>query len=341
MKHSRVTWLVLCFFVIGLVCSATSVFAQAKQVTLRYSIFFPPPHKMSVLATEWAKEIEKRTNGAVKINMYYSGTLTPPDKCYDGVVKGISDIGMSPLSFTPGKFPFTEVFDYPLGNRSGVAATKLINEFLDKFQPREFDEVHILYFHSPGPSFPHTSKVAIRKLEDLKGLKLRGTGIVSKVITLLGGAPVGMPIGEVYDGISRGVVDGAIATIEALQGWKLGEVTKYTTLAYGSANMIAMSVVINKDKWNALSPEVQKIITDVNREWIEKTAKAWDEIDEVAKQFALKLGHEFIPLSKEEDARWAKATSPLFDEYVKTRKAKGLPADDALKFCQDRMKQLQ
>ena len=340
MKRSKVAWLVLALFVFGFLCSTTCAFAQAKQVTLRYSIFFPAPHKMSVLATDWAKEIEKRTNGAVKITLYYSGTLTPPDKCYDGVVKGISDIGMSPLSFTPGKFPLTEIFDYPLGCKSGVVATKLINEFYEKFKPKEFSEVKVLYFHSPGASFLHTNK-PVHKLEDIKGFKIRSTGTVARVVQALGGAPVGLPIAEVYDALTKGVVDGAIATVEALQGWKLAEATKYTTEDYGASNAIAMSVVINQEKWNSIPPDARKIIEEANREWIEKTGKVWDEIDDVARQFAVKAGHEFIPLSKEENARWIKAVSPLFDDYVKTKKARGLPADEALKFCQDRLQQLQ
>ena len=92
----------ICFLLIGLVGFTSVAFGQVK---LNYSIFFPAPHKNSVLATEWGKEIEKRTGGKVQVTMFYGGTLTPADKCYDGVVKGISDIGFSVFSYTMGKFP--------------------------------------------------------------------------------------------------------------------------------------------------------------------------------------------------------------------------------------------
>jgi TRAP-type transport system periplasmic protein len=101
-----------CLTVIGLCVLVSSAFAQTK---LNYSIFFPAPHKNTVLAMEWAKEIEKRTNGKVQITVFPGGTLTPADKCYDGVEKGISDIGMSVLAYTRGKFPLTEVIDLPIG----------------------------------------------------------------------------------------------------------------------------------------------------------------------------------------------------------------------------------
>ena len=97
---------------------------------------------------------------------------------------------------------------------------------------------------------------------------------------------------------------------------------------------------MNKAKWNSLPPDIQKIIEKVNEEWIEKTGQLWDSIDKSGREFSLKLGNKFIPLSKEEDAKWAKAVTPMFDEYVKEKKAKGLPADEVLKFCVDRLRQL-
>jgi TRAP-type transport system periplasmic protein len=131
--------MVVCFFAAFMVLSTGP--AQAKAVELTYSIFFPATHGNTLLATEWAKEIEKRTNGAVKITMFPGATLTPANQCYDGVVKGISDIGMSVLSYTSGRFPLMEVIDLPLGYKSGYQVTRLINAFYNKFQPKEMDDV--------------------------------------------------------------------------------------------------------------------------------------------------------------------------------------------------------
>ena len=177
----------------------------------------------------------------------------------------------------------------------------------------------------------------MKKLDDLKGMKIRCTGMAAKIVTALGGVPVAMPMGDTYDALSRGVVDGSMAPQESLQGWKWGEVVKYTTESYGSSYSTGMFVVMNKDKWNALPPDIQKIIEKVNEEWIEKQGKAWDEIDKQGRDFTLKSGNKIIPLSKEEDARWAKAVKPILDEYVKNMKREGparrrsaevLPRDD-------------
>jgi len=337
MRHRK--WLLLAlaatFWFVSL-----STHAEAKPIELSYSIFFPAPHKQTVLATEWAQEIEKRTGGAVKITLFPGGTLTPADKCYDGVVKGISDIGMSVFAYTRGKFPLTEVIDLPLGYKSGVAATRLINLYRSKFQPKEFDEVKVMYLHAHGPGLLHTKK-PVRRLEDLKGMKIRSTGLSAKVAAALGGVPVAMPMGETYDALSRGVVDGSMAPLEALEGWKWGEVVKYTSESVGAAYSTGFFVVMNKEKWNSLPPAVQKVIEQVNKEWIEKTGRLWEAIDKSGRDYSLKRGNEIILLPKEEDERWARAVQPILDDYVASMKEKGLPGEEALKFCVSQLKKLQ
>ena len=89
MRRWKFGALFLCLSIIGFGFSIPSAFGQAKPIELNYSIFFPETHKNARSAAEWAKEIEKQTNGRVKITMFYSGTLTPADKCYDGVEKGV------------------------------------------------------------------------------------------------------------------------------------------------------------------------------------------------------------------------------------------------------------
>ncbi len=325
-------WKLLAFFlsltVFGFCFLASSAPAQIK---LNYSIFFPAPHKNAVLSTEWAKEIEKRTNGKVQITMFYGGTLTPADKCYDGVVKGISDIGFSVLAYTRGKFPLTEVADLPLGIRTGLIATKAINDYYKKFKPRELDEVQVMYLHGHGPGILH-SKKQVTKLEDVKGMKIRCTGMSAKIAGALGATPVAMPMGETYDALSRGVVDGSMAPYEALQGWKWGEVVKFSIEDWGASYSTGMFVVMNKDKWNSLPPDVQKIIEQVNEEYIEKQGKTWDEIEKAGRDFTISRGNKIISLLREEDLRWRKAVKPILDEYVKNTENKGLPGDVVLKF---------
>jgi TRAP-type C4-dicarboxylate transport system substrate-binding protein len=326
-------------FLVGFVLGVYPAFAQ-EVITIRYAHFMPPPTAQAINSDQWCKEVEKRTNGRVKFNFYPGSTLMPAPQTYDSVVKGIADMGFSIMSYTRGKFPLTEVIDLPLGYKSGYIATKLINAYYEKFKPKEFDETKVLYLHAHGPGIL-TTKKPVYKLEELKGMKIRSTGLSAKIVQALGAAPVGLPITETYDALSKGVAEGVLMPVEGLHQWKLAEVTKFTTENWGSAYSTGFFVVMNKNKWNALPPEVQKTIEAVDQEWIEKTGRLWDRIDVEGKEWALKQGHKFIPISKEEDARWVEKVSPILDDYVKEMKAKGLPGDQALKFCLDYLKQNQ
>jgi TRAP-type C4-dicarboxylate transport system substrate-binding protein len=305
---------------------------SADPIKLNYSIFFPAPHKNTVLATEWAKEIEKRTNGAVKITMFPGGTLTPADKCYDGVVNGLSDIGMSVLGYSRGRFPLTEVIDLPLGYKNGLAATQLINRYYQKFQPKELDDVKVMYLHAHGPGILHT-KTPVTSLGDLKGMKIVCHGLSAKVVGALGATPVAMPMPERYDALQKGVAEGGVNPIESLKGWKLGEVIKSTTENFGSAYSTAFFVVMNKEKWAALPPGVQKVIEQVNQEWIAKTGQAWDVMDKSGKEFSAAKDNGFVTLSEAENARWAAAVRPILDDYTTKMQERGLPGAKALAFC--------
>jgi TRAP-type C4-dicarboxylate transport system substrate-binding protein len=306
--------------------------AAQKVITLKYTNFFPAPHANSIIASQWCKEVETRTNGRVKINYFPGATLTPAAQTYDSVVKGIADIGLSCQAYTRGKFPLTEVIDLPLGYKSGLVATHMINEFYKKFRPKEYDETKVMYLHAHGPGLVDTKR-PVTRLEECKGLKIRSTGLSAKVVQALGGAPVGMPMTESYDALSKGVADGILCPDEALKGFKLGEVTAYTTETYPIAYSTAFFVVMNKAKWNALPKDIQEIIEKINQEWIEKQGKIWDDIDKEGKAIALKQGMKYIKLSDAEAARWVAPVKPILDNYVKNAKGRGLPGDQALTFC--------
>ena len=340
MRNWTLTAFVVCMFVVGLVGFSSSAFGQTKPIEITYSTHMPAQHSMTVLSNEWAKEIEKRTNGKVKVTVFAGGTLLGADKVYDGVVKGIADVGWVVLGATRGRFPLSEVLDLPIGYKTAVAASKMSNEYYNKFKPKEFDESQVMYLHAHGPIVLH-SKKAVNKLEDIKGLKIRSISLSAKIASALGGTPVGMPINEAYDALSRGVVDASLAPFEALQGFRWAEVTKFSIELTGSASSEGFAVIMNKRKWNVLPPDTQKIIVKINEEWIEKQGKQWDAIDVAGKDFALKLGNKITALSKEDGEKVANAVRPLLSDYVQNMKKLNLPGDEALKFCTDRLRELQ
>jgi TRAP-type C4-dicarboxylate transport system substrate-binding protein len=298
---------------------------ESDTYKLTYSIFFPATHGQAKAGIAWAKEIEKRTEGRLRITIYSAGSLTPADQCYDGVVKGISDIGMSCFSYNRGRFPFMEVLDLPVGYPNGQIATQVANDIYQKFQPKELDAVKVLYLHAHGPGLLHTKK-EVRSLEDLKGMKIRSTGLTASVASSLGAVPVAMPQGMTYESLQKGIVDGTIGPIEVLKGWKQAEVIKSTTNCAEIGYTTAMFVVMNKKKWLSLPPDIQAVIEEVNSEWIGHHGKIWDDLDKDGREFSLSQGNKIFPLTSEEGLRWKKAVQPVIMEFAENKGPSGQEA---------------
>jgi TRAP-type transport system periplasmic protein len=311
--------------------------AQEKVISLRMATFMPATMLQGQVLQSWATEIEKRTNGRVKITIYPGGTLLPVTQMYDGITKEIADIGYGIFAYIKGRFPMMEVIDLPLGYKSHYMPTKLINAYYKKFKPKELDDVKVLLLDAHGPGALNTRK-PISKLEDIKGMKIRAHSISNKVVAALGGAPVGMPITDTYDALSKGVVDGVMLEKGSVYHWKLGDVVKYTIECPGTGYSTAFYTVMNKDKWNSLPKDIQVIIDKVDEEYTEKIANMWVDWHNTGKAELQKMGNTFIALSKEESDRWTARTQTVIDNWVKEAKAKGIPGDVLVKFCQDYLK---
>jgi len=339
MKRSGVTLGIIAVFLVCLLFSAGQVQAQQKAIALKLTHFFPVGHDQHKLLDEWGKDLEKRTNGKVKVTVYAGGTLSPAPQQYDAVVKGIADVGNHVIGYTVGRFPLLEGIDLPFGYPSGTAATKVANAFYAKFKPKETEGVKVLWFHAQAPGILHTKAKAVNNLEELKGMKIRTFGTNAKFLGNLGGTPVAMPMGDVYDAMAKGVVEGFMANYEVMDGWALGDQVRYSTENYDSAYTALFMVCMNKKKFESLPKDVQAVIDQMSPEYIEKFAKMWDFISQRGKDFLVKKGGKIITLSKEEQQRWVdKGAKPLFEEYIKNMKAKNLPGEEAVKFIQDTLK---
>ncbi len=331
--------LVLVAFLFGLGAVAPGL--AADPVKLTYSNFFPPGHIQSKLAEAWCKEVEKRTQGRVVVEYFPGQTLTKAAQVYDGVVTGLSDIGLALFAYTRGRFPVMAAVDLPLGYESGRAATMVVNDVYRKFTPKELSDTKVMYLHAHGPGVLHTKNKPVRTLEDLKGLKLRGHGTSALIVKALGATPVSMPMPELYQSLQKGVVEGALYPLEVNKGWKMGEVTKYTTASFSIAYTSSFFAVMNKDKWAALPEDVKGIIEQINAEWIEKHADAWDSSDMEGYRYSLSLGHEIYGLDKKEAERWKDAVQPVIADYVKDMNKKGFDGKAIVDYTLESLKKHQ
>jgi TRAP-type transport system periplasmic protein len=340
MKKLTVSLLVILILFAG--CGkdeSSSVSTEERQETyeFNYAVFFPATHLQAQTAEAWAKEVEKRTDGRIKITMFHGGTLSKAAQTYEAVVSGVADIGMSVFAYTRGRFPLLEGLDLPLGYPDGLSATRVANEIIRKYQPEELSDVHVIYLHAHGPGIL-ASKKPVETVADLATMKIRATGLSAKIVTALGGTPISMSQGDTYEALQKGVVDATFCPIETLKGWKQGEVIDYVVDTKAIGYTTAMFAVMNKAKWDSLPEDLQKIVNEVSNEWIIKHGEAWDESDRQGEIFVKELGKEFISLSESEEANLVEAMEPVYAEYVAATKEKGLPGEAFLKDLQEMLK---
>ena len=336
MKRLMVVFLALALLAVPLVNGCEG--GEEETFELTYNNFFPPTNYHSVLAEEFCKEIEERTDGRVTITYYAAGGLAAAADTYDAVVEGIADIGMSCLAYTMGRFPACELVDLPHGYPDGWVATMVANDFYNEFTPAEFDDCHPLYFHAHGPGIVLTVDTPVYTLEDMQGLVLRSTGVGAKIAEALGATGYAAAQGEAYELMSKGTIDGSMTPMEPLLGWNQAEVVNYVTNCYGVGYTTDMFVVMNLDVWNSLPGDIQDIFTEVSEEWAEKHAMVWSYYDIAAKDYFLSFaGKLIIELSSTEMARWVNAAAVVKDTYMVEKADLGLDVDDFEDYINERV----
>jgi TRAP-type transport system periplasmic protein len=200
--------------------------------------------------------------------------------------------------------------------------------------------VKVLCLHGNCPSLIISNK-PVEKLEDLKGLTIRAPGIVGEVVAALGGTPAPTPMMEVYDAISKGVINGVYSPYETLKTFRFGEVAKYVTVAWQIGSVYPFYLAMNKNSYNKLPRDLQSLVDVLSGEYQERFALMWNEIEFAGKAFGTEKGVKYIELSDQEGARWEKAVEPVNTNYIKTMVGKGFPESEAkgwLDYMRDRNK---
>jgi len=314
--------------------------AHAKVISLKVANFFPPPSGQSQILEEFCRELEKRTGGQVKVDYYAGGSLLSPTAMFDGVVSGIADIGYSHVYYTAGRMPVTEASGLPLGYPSAWVAGHALNDFYQQFKPKEFDAVKVLLMNTSTPSAIATAKKPVRNLEDLKGLTLRAPGIAGDVVKALGATPAPTPMPEVYDAISKGVIDGEASNFETLKTFRFAEVAKYSTSVWQITNPYPFYLVMNKDSYKKLPADIKAIFDKLVGEYKESYQLMWNAVDFAGKAYGIEKGVQFIELPPKEVEKWKAAVEPVIDNYVKTMVGKGFSEAEVkgwIKFLRDRI----
>jgi TRAP-type C4-dicarboxylate transport system substrate-binding protein len=288
---------------------------------LKFCNYFPVPSGQSKIGEAFIKDLEAQSKGQLKISYFPAGTLLTAPKIYDGVVEGIADIGFSNISYTFGRFRMTEVLDLPLGFPNAWVANHVANDFFRKFKPKEWDKIHMLSMHTSPANVVLTATKPVHKLEDLKGMTLRGQGYIAEVVTALGATSRAIPMPEAYEAMQKRVFQGLMIPMETLRAFRLAEVSKYITECWPIGQVYTFYLIMSKASWDKLPANLKKIFNEYPFE--EKLATLWNELDIDGKKLATEKGLEFIQLPSAEIMKWGKAVEPVLDTYVKKMVASG------------------
>jgi len=319
MHRERLTALsIMVTFICGLMALLSGAARGQAPLHLNYANFPPETTFPCVQMERWAKEVEKRTNGKVKVHTFPGGTLIGAKNIFDGVRSGLADIGNFAMSYQPGRFPVSEAVSLPVGFPSSKVASMALYDLIEKYHPKEFESVKVLaLFTSPPSSF--MTKTPVRTLKNLKGMEVRVSGTLADAVKALGAIPVAMPQSDTPEAIQKGVVKGVVSSIEILEDFNIAAYCPYTTIV--NIALTDFAVVMNKGRWNSLPADVKKVFDDLSREQSEWTARYVDD----------HVTEAVLQLPASDKAEIPKLMKPIIDEYIEREKSEGLPAAQIVK----------
>lgn len=311
--------------------AALSSGANAQQITLKLHHLLGPksPAQVMMLAP-WAQRVEKATGGKVKIEIYPSMSLGgKPPQLINQVRDGVVDLIWTVNGYTPGLFPRTEVFELPFVYVNNPAATNLaMRDMFEKYLKPEYKGVHVMFLHvHAGQGIQMVDKL-VRKPDDLKGLKMRiPTRTGAWIIESLGASPVGMPVPDLPQALSKKVVDGAFIPWEIIPALKLQDLIKYEIEGPNKTRFgnTTFQVSMNEARWNSLPSDVKKAFTDNSgAAWVREVGKIWAEDDDEGIAIATKAGNQHIQLTRAEMKAFEQKLEPVVQRWVDEVKEKGI-----------------
>lgn len=307
----------------ALVVGAASAEA-APEFTFRFHHFLGPKAPAHTQMIEpWCKRIEEASKGRIKIDIYPSMALGgKPPELIRQVRDGVVDIVWTVNGYSAGLFPRSEVFELPFIHTNDPAATNLaMAELYDKYLADDYKGVKPLFLHVHAGQAIQMVDTAVKKPEDLAGKKVRiPTRTGAWAIEALGANPVGMPVPELPQALSKKVVDGALIPWEIIPALKLQELTKFQIEGVNKTRFgtTTFQVSMNEAKWNALPDDLKKVFTDNSgTEWLKEVGKIWRASDDGGIELVKKAGNTYIELSKDETAAFQAKLEPVVARWVK------------------------
>jgi TRAP-type C4-dicarboxylate transport system substrate-binding protein len=325
-----------CLFAVSIALAGFAAHAQKYEMKLAY--FVGDQHAMSQWLIKWSDQLEKGSGGRLTVKRFPSAQMGPTPAHYDFARTGQADVSWFLHGGTPGRFPLTEIINLPFMVGSSEIGTKVLNDpgLRSKYLDAEHKGIKVLMLFTHQPGGPHTTKKAIRNLDDFKGLRLRfASPTVRDLVAALGATPVGVPPTEIAEQLNKGTIDGAFMDYGGVGiAFKLGGTIKYSTELY--AYVTSFGIGMNEDFWAKLPPDLKKLVTDTVTGKEAEVGKGWDDLDVPGKKAVMDGGGEAVKFSAADNARVRKIGAEVSEAKIKEYEAKGMPA----RAIHDTMRQL-
>jgi TRAP-type C4-dicarboxylate transport system substrate-binding protein len=314
-KEGTATGVVLvAMLLIGAVIAYGSIAtaAEPQVIKLKFSTSFMPPEPPNMQAMHTLDAVEKKTNGRVKFERHLAGALGGPKEQLGLVKTGAVDIISLHVDQYPQELPLYQITNTEqlVSNAQGVqnliAITQEIPETAKLFEAEQKkNNIKVLYFHANGPT-GITPRFVAKSLADLKGKKVNViTAYQRDVFKELGWIPVNVAIPELYEGLSRGVIDAIFMATAAVLPLKWNEAGK-SHLYFGDNTVISTPLAVNLNTWNKLPKDIQQIFMESSRETAEWSAQENDKLVQATYGAFEKAGNPPVKVSTAERDRFFK-----------------------------------
>jgi TRAP-type transport system periplasmic protein len=309
--------------------SVVQTTTAVKPITLVFAIFEAQNSAQSMgTLVPFINEVEKRTGGRVKLEPHWNGELVNIMDAYSAVVDGTVDLAYDIPLMHAGLFDMDAINSFCRYDSVCWKPSRVYYELTQQFPELQvqFKDVKCIYNGATFQASIATTKKPITKLEDCKGVKILGSSaLAGQRFEALGMIPVSVPPADSFTSLQKGTIDATPQSTWMLIDWNEGEVTHYVVNA--SASTPLFTIVMNKNKWNSLPADIQKVFEDLNA-WLGDTSDQ-AQLDAHKKYWDLavaKYNTTFTILPKDELSRWDVLDAPVMDMYVKDMEAKGFPA---------------
>lgn len=313
--------------------------AQAETVSLRLHTHLPPRALAQVeVITPWIKKIEQESEGKIKVQVFPALQLGgTPAQLMDQVKDGVVDMTWVNIGYTPGRYPASEVFELPFMIKSSEGASQALWQYYEAndLASTEYKDWHIIGLNVHDAGQIHMRKTPIQNATDFQGKKIRAPSrVTTKLIESLGATAIGMPINQVGEALSRGLIDGAILPWEIVPAIRAHEMVNFHTETNPNDKALYTSVfafAMNKETYAKLAPELKKVI-DANSGMVyaQLAGQAWDNSVSRARQLALERGNKFNMIKQEEIEKWQGIAQQVNEDWIRDIDQKGLDAQALL-----------